>query len=170
MTTRFLSLASLRPQRIATRKRTGVAIAIATLTILLGPLPPACCADKISVTVDHTGTDPVGQKLAFAIREGIRRSAGYQLAAQNAVLSVNLVTLDPNESEPSQRGNQAIASVVFTMANGIPYQKGNPQTWYPIFLTMYVVNVGTLAVDDIASKIVAALDAAVEKFKTDANK
>jgi hypothetical protein len=79
-------------------------------------------------------------------------------------LRINLTTLDPN---PDNRFKhlQTVAAVVYTMRNWIPFDKKDPQTWYPIFLTAKVLHAGVSTVDDMAKGIVADLDAAVEEFK-----
>ena len=72
---------------------------------------------KISVSVSHSGEDTVGQRLAFALREAIRSSGGYQLiSGPKATYRISLVTLDPAKS-PAAAGNWTVAAVTFTMRN-----------------------------------------------------
>lgn len=53
-------------------------------------------APAISVFVDHTGEDPVGQSVTFQLREALSRSQLYPLAAtrEEALLVVFLVSMD----------------------------------------------------------------------------
>ena len=90
---------------------------------------------KTSVSVIHSGEDTVGQRLAFALREVIRSSSGYQLiSGPKATYRIGLVTLDPERS-PAAAGHWTVAAVTFTMRNTNPFNELKPQTWYPIYLS-----------------------------------
>lgn len=125
--------------------------------------------NKINVYVDHTGSDPVGQRLTFALREAVRASRGYELASAGlSFVHVSLVTLDP-DSSTSLVGNSTVVSVVITMQNPGWMEVGNQRkgstTWYPFFLTSKLVVVGSNRVDESARGILATLDAAVVEFR-----
>ena len=53
------------------------------------------------------------------------------------------------------------------MSNFIPYKKGNPQTWYLFYLTAQVMTIGQQRLDEQAKSVLAAVDAAVEKYRRD---
>lgn len=122
---------------------------------------------KIPVSVDHSGSDTVGQRLAYAVRETIRGSNGYRLASgRDAVLRISLITLDP-ERTPSNAGYWTAAAVGYTMRNDLPLDRSDPQTFYPIHLTTSIVTAGTSRVDEQAKSIVATLDTQVEQYLKD---
>lgn len=129
--------------------------------------PPPNLPTKPTVSVVHTGQDPVGSQLAFAIRETLRRSAGFEFVSstEEAVFHINVITVDPAHGVSSGDGHFTTAAVVLTMKNHIPYQAHDPQTWYPIFLNAAVVFVGPTRVDDQARAVVAILDESVENYK-----
>lgn len=144
------------------------ALRLLILSIALAATSVAPAQDgKISVAVDHSGSDTVGQRLVFAVREAIRASSGYKLVSgKEAILHISLVTLDPERS-PSASGYWTAAAVAYTMRNDLPLNKADPQTWYPIYLTTNIVLAGMSRVDDQAKGILATLDAQVEQYRQD---
>lgn len=116
---------------------------------------------KIPVSVDHTGRDNAGSGLAFAVREAVRASNGYRLVPDNAILRISIVTLDPSVKDD---GLTTAAAVSYTMRNDLPYEKGNPQTWYPIYLSTSVVVAGANRLDAQAKGILASLDKEVQAY------
>lgn len=134
------------------------------------PISEAADDNKISIDVNHSGEDNIGQRLAFALREAVRESSGYQLTSgPSAIIRVLLVTLDPDRSAQN-RGKWTVASVVITMRNFNPFIDGEPQTWYPIYLTSSVVTSGSYRVEETAKSILAMVDAAVEEYRYEARK
>jgi hypothetical protein len=129
---------------------------------------PALAQDtKVSVSVSHSGEDSAGKQFAYAIREAIRASNGFRLESGNqAGLQVNIITLDP-ERASSSTSNWTAASISYTMSNFIPFEKGNPQTWYPIYLTSQVMTVGTQRTVEQARAVMATLDDVLEKYRRD---
>jgi hypothetical protein len=64
-------------------------VILVLFTVFSLPLT-AAAQQKVDVAVLHSGDDSVGAKLAFAVREAIRRSAGYQVAtSRDALLRIN---------------------------------------------------------------------------------
>lgn len=122
---------------------------------------------KIRVSVEHTGENSVGKQFAYAIREALRASNGFRLGSvDDSGLNILIVTVDPDPR--SQLGNYwTAAAITYTMKNFIPYQKGNPQTWYPIYLTSQVMVVGAQRVDEQAKSVMAALDSQLERYRRD---
>jgi hypothetical protein len=150
--------------------RPRIAYLLIVWFLLLTPASAVGQQEKVNVYVDHTGNDPVGQRLAFALREAIRASRGYELASlPQCLFQVSLVTMDPEDS-PSRAGKSTVVCLIITMKNLLPLQEQNPQTWYPIFLDGNVLMCGIRKVDELAQGILAALDAAVERFRAAAHK
>jgi hypothetical protein len=117
---------------------------------------------KVGVSVLHSGADPVGKQLAYALKEAIRGSNGYRLTpGVEGQIRVSIVTVDPDRSSS---GNSTAAAVTYTMVNNVPLQKGNPQTWYPIYLTTMVAMVGSKRVDEQAQTLMATLDDAMDRY------
>lgn len=132
---------------------------------------PAWSQDgKVRVGVSHSGDDSVGKQFAYAVREAIRASNGYQLVlASESGLQISIITVDP-ERASSSGSYWTVASISYTMANFIPLQKGNPQTWYPIYLTSQVMTIGARRVDEQARSVMATLDDMLEQYRRDARK
>jgi hypothetical protein len=51
------------------------------------------------------------------------------------------------------------------MANYLPLDKSNPQTWYPIFLTSAIRLVGRERASVVASDILETLDAEMRAYR-----
>ena len=143
-------------------------MAAVLVTVLLGAQPSAYGQrqlPRVPVSVSHSGDDPVGQRLAYEVREALRSSAGYMLTdRRDAYLYVSMVSLDP-ERDPSLRGTWAAVSIVYTMKNTNPFDENKPHTWYPIFLTSRVATVGRRVVEDQAKSIISALDEEYQEFR-----
>lgn len=121
---------------------------------------------KIQVSVSHSGEDSVGKQFAYAVREAMRASNGFRLVPdEDSVFQVLIVTVDPAQSPGSY---WTVASVTYTMTNFLPYEKGNPQTWYPVYLTSQVMTVGAQRVNEQARAVMAALDNALESYRREA--
>lgn len=136
----------------------------------LSPVAHAADEIKASVAVRHAGDDRIGQKLAFALREVVRASHGYQLVSgPSALFRVSLNTIDP-EYETKYKGIVTVAAVIITMRNFNEFEDGNPQTWYPIYLNSSVLMVGSDRVEDFAKSILADVDSAIEAYRADARR
>jgi len=143
------------------RKLTPLLVLVAVL-LAAGPMAGnEATSGRFTVWVDHSGDDPVGQLLAYEVREEVRRSEAYDLGTfSDALFMVLIITLDPNASS-ELKGSSTAASVAYTMANMNTYEEGNPQTWFPIYLSSITLTAGRNRVDDQAKSIVAELDAQV---------
>jgi hypothetical protein len=124
---------------------------VCVVLCLLTICPSALCQKKIQVFVKHQGSDSIGNQLAFAIREALRRSAGYSLADDAADTVIELVTA---ETEPT--GITSVASVVIIKKGASPFCNFN--------LAHYVYSIGSLRAKDTADDIVADLDKQVNEF------
>lgn len=123
---------------------------------------------RVPVYVGHTGTDSVGQQFVYAVREQIRGSRVFQMGSSSDLgLQVRIITLNPEDATSS---NWTVASVVYTMSNLMPYEKGNPQTWYSIHLGSQVLTIGQRRTEEQAGAVVAFLDSILEKYREDARR
>ena len=121
---------------------------------------------RIPIAVNHSGDDVVGERLAFEIREAIRRSAAYELTSvDNSLFQIQLVTIDPQDRGSRNAGNQTVAAIAYTVSNLIPFEEKNPQTWLRMLLTANVQTCGRNVVDGCAKGLVAILDREIEKYK-----
>jgi hypothetical protein len=145
--------------------RTWLLVPLFFVLVLHGAPSTAEEARKISVSVRHSGDDNVGQRVAFAVREAVRSSHGYELVSgPSALLRVYLVSLDPDREND---GHRTAISYVLAMRNLNEFREGFPASWYPIYLTSGIVTCGTNRVQETAQSIVAKLDAALEVYRED---
>lgn len=126
---------------------------------------PAWAQDgRVRVSVSHAGEDSVGKQFAYAVREAIRASNGYLLVpVDQSGVHISILSID-QDSGPSV-GNSTAASISYTMRNFLPYQKGNPQTWYSIHLTSEVMIIGLRRTADQARSVMATIDDQLEQYR-----
>jgi hypothetical protein len=115
-------------------------------------------ARKIGVSVEHTGTDTVGVRFAFAVREAIRRSAGYTLISESPDYAVVILMLSTDASVSTrgdlQERNKGDASFV-SVSHLVEQPAGRR------YLTSALVAVGSAATESMAQSVLAQLDAAL---------
>lgn len=143
-------------------------IAIAALALLLSRPAAAQEVPRWEVWVEHTGEDRVGALLAFALREEVRRSAGYKpaLRASESLFQLRLVSLDLAVLPTDPKGVASAISVVLTMANLVAMANLAPddiQVVTSLFLGTQLWKVGADRVDGEARAIMAFLDSAAER-------
>lgn len=142
-----------------------IAVAVALTTVLSLPALAQQPTAKLRVYVDHSGEDAVGQLLVYSLREDIRRSTQFEVSTpKDALLTVVVVTLDM-AAQGDQRGLSSAVAVTHTMANWLPLNPKDPQTWYPIYLTTQLQTVGRNRVETMSKSILAKLDEEVEAFR-----
>jgi hypothetical protein len=106
---------------------------------------------QVKIYVAATAPDSVGARLAYALKEGIRRSASMSLAdrKQDGALWVIFVTLDPDKSQGGS--DRTIYSAVWTM-----------QTFHDVPVTMYLSSTvglcGSKRVQECADSLAAETD------------
>ena len=100
--------------------------------------------------------DTVGQRVAYRVREGLRRSSSMKVADSygDSVIQMSLVCLDPSAGD---NGTVSRYSYSITFLNN----KGH----YDYQLTHGVGNCGTRRVDECADGLVADIDSEVGKLK-----
>jgi hypothetical protein len=118
---------------------------------------------QINVSLATTGEDIIGKRLAFEIREGVRRSAAMRLvdSEERAAIRLQLVTLNPSEQSGSQ--NWTVYSVVYTVAN-LSNVKSS------LFMNHYVGTCGSSKISACAAGIVAETDEWATAFKANISK
>lgn len=125
---------------------------------------------KIAVSVTHTGVDSVGKQFAYSVREAVRASNGYRLVDEaDSVINVSIVTVDP-ESSRSQSNLWTAAAIGYTMSNFLPYEKGNPQTWYPIHLSAQVMTIGNRRLPEQARSVMATIEELLQTYRDEARR
>jgi hypothetical protein len=101
---------------------------------------------EMPVEIISTAPDVVGQRLVFALKEGIRSSSslGISFDQSKARMQVNVVTLDQSTSSP---GYSTVYAVVILW--------NNPTQAFPLYLTQYVGYCGSSRVRECADGLVA---------------
>ena len=77
---------------------------------------------------------------------------------------IALTTLDPDNSRPVS-GSQTVASVVITAKNSNLFVARAPHTWYDLHLVSSVIVVGRDKTDIMARRVLATVEAAIEKYR-----
>ena len=101
---------------------------------------------EMPIEIISTTPDVVGQRLVFALKEGIRSSSslGISFDQSKARMQVNVVTLDQSTSSP---GYSTVYAVVILW--------NNPAQPFPFYLTQYVGYCGSSRVRECADGLVA---------------
>lgn len=129
---------------------------VAVTLMVFGMVSVAGCQNKIQVAVKQESgeADSVGNRLAFAVREDIRKSSGYSLAnGDDADTVIELVTAT------TQPGISSAGSLLITKKLDCSEAKGTLN----IAHLVYVVGGGRI--EDMAQDIMATLDHQVTEFK-----
>ena len=138
--------------------------AVVLATVLSVSMASAQIGSRYTVFVSHSGEDSVGRKLAYAVREELRRSAGYSAGDEReSPWLIEMVSLD-TDGGGSLAGSRSAVAVTFTMRNLLPYKAGSPQTWLPIYLSSSLYLVGSARVEEQAKSMVAELDRLVGNY------
>ncbi|MBI4996271.1 MAG: hypothetical protein HZA62_09000 [Rhodocyclales bacterium] len=124
---------------------TAVGIVLAALT--------STAAAQMNIVVEDTARDAVGGRLAFAIKERIRSSAGFTLAPsrEEALIRMSIVTLD------DKSGYSTVYSVVFSA--------WQPESGTWTYLNNIVGTCGSNRITECADGLVADADKASEAPK-----
>lgn len=134
---------------------------VAAIALLLAcAVAFAQAAKRIPVVVEHSGTDAVGQRMAFELREGIRGSQAMRLVADrdaNPRITIHLVSIDESSTSP---GSASALAIVFA------YDSDElPHLGY--LLNAYVQTCGTKRTSECARNILAYVDQSIEKVRKD---
>jgi hypothetical protein len=98
------------------------------------------------VGVYHEGKDMIGQRLAYAVRERIRRSAGHSLQSSGSRYEILMVSIDV---DPNVRNVASAVSVTYVWTG-----PSGPS----LYMSATVITVGRQRIDEMAESIVADLD------------
>lgn len=145
----------------------AAAIAVVLGVAVMGSTAAAEGDTRIAVSVNLSGRDSAGVALAYRVREELRRSRVFREASRKeALLHIELVTLDPDADDAGGGGRRTVAAVAFMMTNLQPFKKGDPQTWRDIsFGHLGVRVVGISRVEQVAASIVATLDEELSRYR-----
>ncbi len=158
---------SMNSARAAFVAAAAVALAVIVSLGVTGPVAAAEVDTRIAVSVNLSGRDSAGVALAYRVREELRRSSVFREASRKeALLHIDLVTLDPDADDAGGGGRRTVAAVAFMMTNLQPFKKGDPQTWRDIsFGHLGVRVVGISRVEQVAASIVATLDEELNRYR-----
>ena len=115
---------------------------------------------RAAVVVTHTGEDPVGQKIAFELREGIRGSQAMRLVTENEAsyrFTVHLVSQDENANSSGLSSGLAVTFAYD--ANDLPH--------LGYLITTYVQACGANKTQQCAWNLLAYIDRSLEKLRRD---
>lgn len=148
---------------MAHRLRAPRCVGNACLALLLACIATTVNAQavrKIPVSVEHTGSDSVGEKVVFEFREGLRGSQGMRLVTESegdARIAVHIVSQDENDRNPGTSSSMAI--VLALDAIDIPHRG--------YLLRVSVHSCGSSRTQQCARSILANTDKAIERLRRD---
>lgn len=126
-------------------------------------------SSKVSVFVSYAGKDQVGQRVVALLEDLIESSSHYKMASSHeAMMKVTIASLNLDVSPPVE--DRAALSTVITMRNYLSYNPGDPQTWYPIFLSSSLVVINATRADEFAGETLSRVEAALERYREDVRK
>ena len=115
-------------------------------------------SQRSPVVVEHIGSDSVGQRLAFELREAIRGSQSMRLVTAkeaNPRIVVYLITIETTVSNPG-----ALTSAAMTVA----YDSDELDA-RGTFLTTFVQNCGSKRTQECARDLTARVDEELERLR-----
>jgi hypothetical protein len=106
------------------------------------------------IELQHTGDDIVGSRLAYYVKEGLRKSSGLTLSDDSDYrIQLSIVTLDPSSNKD---GYSTVYSAVWKLKF--------PTQLYPFFLNQSVGTCGSRRIEDVADGLVADTDKLATDF------
>jgi hypothetical protein len=134
-------------------KRAAGAVLFAALSTFFTCTASVAATRVQGIEVHHDGDDAVGVKLAFQVRELIRRSASMRLQETGTRFVVYLVTSDV---AVSNGGRETVYGVTWVFYDG--------ETRLYLYVVSGVGLVSNDRIESAASTIVASTDAAIAKW------
>ncbi|MBM3340764.1 MAG: hypothetical protein FJY56_01420 [Betaproteobacteria bacterium] len=113
---------------------------------------------KAPVELKHSGSDNVGQRLAFELREVIRGSHSMRLVSGREADPRIVVQMVSLEASRSSQGAGTVVAVAITYDGTLIEANG-------LFLTSVVQNCGSSRVQECARDLAADVDQEIEKLK-----
>lgn len=112
---------------------------------------------KIAVEVEHSGNDPVGQRLVYKLKENIRSSGLLKLTTINEPrFIISIITID-TETTNTYKGYSCAYSLVWILCIKKDY-------WDKKYIRHKVGICGSDRVNEVAERIVAQTDIIVSDF------
>lgn len=120
---------------------------------------PALAQDKLPVRLDVAVKDAVGERVVYALRETLRRSAGLALVPDDApaVLTLHLISM---ESVASNSGVETAYSVTITLNDSGAFTGA-------AYWTQVIGICGAAKANQCGQTLAAYLDAAAVQFQTE---
>lgn len=127
------------------KKISLIALGVSCIFILY-PLS-AMSESKAVVEIIHEGTDPIGSKLVYQVKEEIQRSSGLMLTtAKELRFVVHILTMDIPKS---QSGTSSAVGITITYASDKPNE---------IFCNQYIGLCGSSDIKEKSRAIVARIE------------
>jgi hypothetical protein len=128
------------------------------MIVLLFPVTAYAQEFKVPVEVQHTGDDSVGLRVAYTLKENIRKSQGMVLVTDTqARMKVVLVSLNIPLLTDDRTNYSAISVAIVFDSLDVP--AGG------VFLTSMVYDVGRDRVVLVAEMMLAALDREIDRLR-----
>lgn len=135
--------------------------------VALWSMPVLAQPARRAIFVEHKGDDSNGRTLAFELREAIRTSAGYVLAAtkDGSDFAVLILTFDV-PVPGTAKDTMTAMSCTFTARNDNDFAEGHPETWLPLFMDAELGVFGRARVSETARALLASLDHEVVDYSS----
>jgi hypothetical protein len=143
-----------------------LAMAVLAFCLSVPSLGPTADTTKVAVWVKYEGTDTVGTRFAYVLREDISKSARYELftgtelAPGTALPEIDIVSVDANSDNPGIKS--AISIIIQAKATRTLEQQATCGKEVSGILHHEVGVIGSARVDDTAQALMGALDKAME--------
>jgi hypothetical protein len=140
----------------------GLLLAVLTSTI---PSPgnnvdaaPNTIREKLPIFVQADTTDAIGAAYVARLRDALRGSPAYRDAAgpSDARFIVGIITMDPNEAEPTGRGRSTVAAITLRRDGSA----GSSE-----FIYSWVLVAKRDTVDSLVAELFAAIDREIQDLE-----
>ena len=116
---------------------------------------PIKAAEDLRISVHFKAqcdSDPVGQRVSFKVREGIRKSQSMKLEEKyiDSVMQVSILCSDPDTGSKGNWSNYATVITVMNTKGSLDFQVNN-----------FIASCGTKRVDECAEGLVANIDESI---------
>jgi hypothetical protein len=125
-------------------------IYLRSLVVLLALLAiPVFGGPKIPIEVNHTSDEQIGERLAYAVKERIRKSEALTLTSEGTRFVLIIDAIDP-DSDEAYRGARIVFSTTWLLRD--------EQRNATVYIAASMGKVGAKVINDIADSIVAHTD------------
>lgn len=131
----------------------ALVLELALLSLSPGLVQPQA-TPRIPIYVEHSGDDTIGLRYAFAVREQLRKSAGFALASstRTAAITILLATVDMPGGLDGDRGTAVGYSLIVNNRAST-------------FLTAGVRLVAASRLEHWSNELIARLDATLDEWR-----